>query len=198
MIIDMRVWLSGGIWFDDHSQRCTVYDNSHLFGGLSLVVGAFAAYILFFRPDIYKEVNAIIWIFRVIFPFGFGLAGLAMLSCSGRAMFDAKMGTFFCKRTYLFRSVTQRGCLREMTQIVLNARHQGPEEHPGPEGGRYYMYWYLKLSMELGGERVLLRKWRCRIQGRRSQNVALVEAQAEAKRLALLINRPLAFEEDRG
>ncbi len=188
----IRVLLNGGIWVDDHALRCTVYDNSYAFGGLALAFGVFAAYILYFRPDIYKEVNPVIWIFRVMFPFGFGLAGLAMLGRSVRTVFDVKHGTFVCKKSSFFISVTRRGCIRDMTQLVLNAQCRGPEDASGSEQGRYYVYWYFNLSMDIDGELVPLRKWRSRIENR-PQDETLDRAKAEAERLALFIDRPLKF-----
>lgn len=193
MIENIRVRLSGGIRFDNRALQCTVYDNNYAFGGLFISVGVFAAYILFFRPDIYKEVSAIIWIFRVIFPFGFGLAGLLMLGCGVRTVFDVKLGTFVYTKISLFTWITRKGLLREVTQIVLDASFEGPEERPGDESGRYYMFWRLKLSMEIGGELVSLREWKRKAEGNRPQNEALDEAKKEAERLAFLICCPFAL-----
>jgi len=191
MIEDFRSRLSGGVRFDDRARRCTVYDNDYAFGSLFTGLGIFAAYILFFRPDIHKGVNALIWIFRVIFPFGFGLAGLAMLGHSVRTMFDATRGTFVHTRTSLFRGVTRKGDLGEVTRIVLDARQEAGAARIETNQDR--MQWRLTLSMDLGGELVPLREWSHTIEGNRPQNEAVVKAQEEAERVARLIGRPLAL-----
>ena len=191
MIDDLCVCLGGGIQFDERARRCTVCDNDRAFGALFAGFGIFAGYILFLRPDIYKEVNALIWIFRVIFPFGFGLAGLAMLGRGVRTVFDATQGTFVHARTSLFRTVTRKGGLGEVTRIVLDARHEVTSA-PGDET-RNRMRWRLTLSMDLGGELVPLREWSRTIEGNRPQNEAVVKAKGEAERMARLIDRPLAL-----
>ena len=173
-------------------RRCTVYDNDYAFGVLFTGLGVFAAYILFFRPDIHKEVNALIWIFRVIFPFGFGLAGLAMLGRSVRTVFDATQGTFVHTRTSLFRWVTRKGDARrgDADRAGRTARGWGRR---GWRPSRDRMQWRLTLSMDLGGELVPLRKWSRTIEGNRPQNEAVVKAKEEAERVARLIGRPLAL-----
>lgn len=178
--IDNLVCLTGGIRFDAQARRCTVYDSNRALGGLFFGFGLFAVYILFFRPDIYKEVNVIIWIFRVVFPVGFGLGGLAMLVGGVRTVFDAAHGTFIYTKTSIFNTVTREGRLGEVTRIVLNAR---PEVGSAPgDSGQDRIWLRLALSMDLGGELVLLREWRIR-----PHDKALAEATVEAERLARFI-----------
>lgn len=166
--------LTGGVRFDDQFRRCTVYDTNRAFGLLALGLGVFSAYILYFRPDIYKEANALVWMFRVIFPFGFGLAGLAMLGRSVRTVFDATRGTFVHSRTSLFRSVTRKGRFGEVTQIVLDARYEMGAGRMESDQGR--MQWRLTLSMDLGGKQVPLRVWTHHLGGNRPPNEPVVKA----------------------
>ncbi len=191
MIKDILVRVKGGFRFDESALRCTIYDNNYAFGALFAVMGVFAAYILYFRPDIHKEVNALIWLFRVIFPFGFGLAGLFMLSRSARIVFNVMNGTFVHTRRTLFIPATRSGMIGDVTRIVLDARIEGPVERPGPESGRYRMVWHLTLSMNIGEELITLRKWDHTIEGTRPPNEAVDKAKVEAQRLAGLIGRPL-------
>lgn len=191
MIKDLRVYLAGGIRFNDRARRCTVYENDYAFGCLFTGLGIFAAYILFFRPDIHKEVNALIWIFRVIFPLGFGLGGLAMLGHGVRTVFDATRGTFVHARTSLFRTVIRKGGLGEVKQIVLDARQEAGVARIEADQDR--MRWRLTLSMDIGGKLVPLRKWSSKIEGNRPQDEAVVKAREEAERVARLIGRPFAL-----
>ena len=191
MIDSIRVHLAGGISFGERARRCTIYENSRAFGALFTAFGAFAAYILFFRPDIHKEVNALIWIFRVVFPFGFGLAGLAMLGRSVRTAFDASRGTFVQTKTSLFVPRTRKGRIGEVKGIVLDARQE--EAAARMESNRGRMRWRLTLSMDLGGNLVPLRRWSHTIDGNRPQNEGVVKAQEEAKRVARIVGRPLSL-----
>lgn len=193
MIKDILVRVKGGILFDESALRCAIYDNNYAFGSLFVVMGVFAAYILYFRPDIHKEVNALIWLFRVIFPFGFGLAGLFMLGRSAHTVFNTMHGTFVHTRRTLFIPATRRGMIGDVTRIVLDAQIEGPVERPGGETGRYRHVWHLTLSMNLGEELITLRKWDHTIEGNRPPNEAVDRAKGEAERLAGLIGRPLAL-----
>jgi hypothetical protein len=182
------VFLWGGFRFDDRARRCTVHDNDRAFGVLFLCGGLFAAYILFCRPDIYKEVNALIWLFRVIFPVGFALVGLYLLSRCVRTEFDAVKGTFVYKKMSLFKTVTREGRLGEVARIVLVARLEAGSQPEAAERLRWK--WCLTLSMDLAGELVPLRSWERKIAGNRPANEVVVEAQGQAERLARFIERP--------
>ena len=187
----LRVRFVGGIWLDDRTRQCTIYDNNHALGFLFTQLGLFAAYVLFLRPDIYKEVNALIWIFRVIFPFGFGLAGLAMLVNGIQTIFDVKRGTFMYATRSLFRLATLRnGGLCEVTRIVLDA---SCETSSTREAGQDRMLWCFTLSMDICGEKMTLREWRCAIAGTHPHDEAVVAAKSEAERVARFIDRPLAL-----
>jgi len=189
MIEKYRAYLAGGIRFDDWTRRCIIDDNAYAFGTLFTGFGIFSVYILFFRPDIHKEVNALIWIFRVIFPFGFGLAGLALLGQSKHTVFDARRRIFIHVRRSLFKTVIRKGRLDEVTRIVLDARQETGMSRG--DTGRDRMQWRLTLSMDLAGELIPLREWRRTIEGNRAQNEAVVKAQEEAERMVHLIDRPL-------
>lgn len=186
----MRLFLNTGIRFNDSGGRCRVSESSRLFGALLLGFGLFAGYILFFRPDIHGEVTPLIWLFRVIFPFGFGLAGLAMLGSGIHTEFDRNRGEWRRVETVFFRSTARRGPLTGVRRILLEAR----EEEACSHGDSHLPYWRWKItvSMDLGDETLPLASWTRRIAGNRPRNEAVVRAQAQVDRLAAFIGCPMA------
>jgi hypothetical protein len=180
-----RALFVSGLRFNEPVGQCRVSEDYRLPGIFSLVMGLFAGYILFFRPDIHGEVTPLIWIFRVLFPFGFGLAGLGMLGYRVITEFDSKRGEWCWTKTAFFRSTTRRGPLGEVRRLVLDAQE---EESPGHgDSGSAYWRWKITLSMDIRGEVLPLTSWTKKIEGNRPRNAAVVEARDQAARLAEII-----------
>ena len=186
-----RTLRGSGIRFDEPMGRCRISDDSRLAGALCLGFGLFAGYVLFFRPDIHGEVTPLIWIFRVIFPFGFGLAGLAMLGHRVRTAFDKRRGEWRRTETAFFRSTVRSGPLDGVRRVLLDAREEEATSHG--DSGRSYWRWKIMLSMDLGGEVLALTEWSWRIEGNRPKNEAIVEAKDLADRLAGFIGCRSAY-----
>lgn len=171
-----------GIRFDEPAGRCRVSDDHRLLGVISLCGGLVAGYILFFRPDIHGGVTPLIWIFRVIFPFVFGLAGLAMLGSRVRTDFDKRRGEWRRTETTFFRSTARSGPLEGVRCVLLNVREEETTSHGDSDKTRWQ--WKITLSMDLGGEVLPLTSWTRRIEGNRPKNDPIEEAQDLADRLA--------------
>ncbi|MFA6316997.1 MAG: hypothetical protein WC943_06225 [Elusimicrobiota bacterium] len=180
-----------GIGFQPDGRRCVVTDEEWIGGAVFLGVGLFSSYILFFRPDIHGSVTPLIWLFRVIFPFGFGFAGLAMLGSWTRTEFDAGLGRFRRTGVRFFKPSVLEGHLSVVKRLVLKAWQETDSDS---DSGNQYQVWKFKLSMDLGIKTFLLSRWSWRPEGRQPQNDAVVEAKEEAGRLASLIGCPLSFQ----
>ena len=179
------------IAFDDTRGCAQVTESWRVPGLVCLAIAAFSAYLLFLRPDIAGETTPLIWIFRVIFPFGFGWLGLGMVSRNAVTRFDAARGSFDCVKSEWFSTTRREGSFREIRRVTLDALFDVRARRPDQHGTR--TNWKLTLALDLADGPLELATWRRVIAPLRPQNEAVVQARDASEKLAHRVGRPFVF-----
>ena len=178
-----------GVSFSEEAGVCRISESSIVPGALSFGFALFAGYILYFRPDIHGEVTPLIWLFRFIFPVGFGLAGLLMLGSGTRTEFRAADGTFTRFERKLFFVRRRDGKFTEVRSVTLEVLEESASGHGDSDS--VHRRWRNELAMVTEEGRLRLGSWTWRIEAKRPVNEAAVEARDIAQRLARMIGCPL-------
>ena len=189
-----RTMGSSGVQFDDSTGRCTVRAGHALPGAVSVAAGIAAGYLLFFRPDITGPVTPVILVLRTVFPFGFGLLGLAMLGSRTRIEFDRDSASFSQVDRVAFTVRRRRASFGEITAVQVDATYDVVTK---PDSGGRGWQWNLTLAAVVGGEPVTVAVWTWRIPPDGRPEEAVDDARALGGRLADLVGCPFEFLPDR-